>query len=242
MSSSESNAHRFLSAFANIEDTLARQQRKRENGKEWVSFSDLLAGSDTLLEKQKHQLRTFAKLRNAISHSPYIGGEAIADPRTETVEAIEKIYRDLERPPLLIDALRHHERPILFELDADVMSFLKLVIDHDFSQIPVKTVSGYALLTTNAVARWFATNFTQYGGVVETTPLREIMAFAETGDRLKIVNPGTTTVQAINLLSGQAQVDVEPPAALLVQGKMGQPPQRLCVRADLSLLYTQLGG
>ncbi|MGO1959264.1 MAG: hypothetical protein ACTIKL_03735 [Canibacter sp.] len=240
MSHSESNAQRFLDTFAGIEDILARQQHRREDSHDWVPFSDLLANSDTLLQHQKDQLRSFAKLRNAISHKSYLNGKPIADPRSDTVAEIIKIHQHLEKPPLLVDALRHEGPLKLFTPEGDIADFLELVTAHNFSQAPVQTDVGFDLLTTNAVARWFASNLIQHGGVVDTTPISEVLAFAETGDRLKTVNPTTTTVQAINLFSGQAEVNVEPPAALLVLGKMGQSPQGLCVRADLSLLYAQL--
>ncbi|MBC9927854.1 MULTISPECIES: hypothetical protein [unclassified Leucobacter] len=240
MVENETNAQRFLTAFADIEEILARQQGRRDDRNDWAPFSDLVSNSDTLLLSQKDQLRAFAKLRNAISHKGYLNGAPIADPREDTVDAITKLHRHLERPPLLIDALRDYGQPRIFLPDDDIGEFLELVTIMDFSQAPVRADSGHRLITTNAVARWFASNLIEHGGVVESTPIEKVLAFAETGDRVLGVIPTTTTVQAINLLSGQAEAGLEPPAALLLLGKVGQSPQRICSRADLAVLYAQM--
>lgn len=240
MAQNETNAQLFLSAFANIESILAKQQGRRESSQDWPTFGDLLDRSDTLLRHQKEQLRGFARLRNAISHNPYRAGEAIADPRSDVVDAIEKIYRGLAKPPLLVDAAIFDGPLRIFEATDDVNEFLLLVTEHDFSQAPVRAERGFELITTNAVARWFASNLLEHGGILETSPIRDVLAFAEPGDRVVSVNPMTTTVQAINMFSGQADIAKEPPAALIVQGEMGRPPQKMYVRADLAVLYKQL--
>ena len=240
MSSEETKAQRFLHAFASIEEILSRQQGRRVDHDDWAKFYELVANSDTLLHSQKEKLRHYARLRNAISHTPYLKSKPIADPREDTVEAITKIQRDLEKPPLLFDALKDVGVPRIFSLQDSLDEFLELVKMHDFSQAPVKTDDGFVLITTNAIARWFAHNLNEHGGVLETTPMHAVLEFAESGDQLKTVSPTTTTVEAINYFSGLADINAEPPAALLVLGKMGQPPQRLAVRADLSLLYAQL--
>lgn len=240
MSNEESNAQRFLNAFAAIEEILSRQQGRRADHDDWAKFYELVADSSTLLQRQKEKLRHYARLRNAISHTPYFKSKPIADPRIDTVEEIIKIQHDLEKPPLLVDALEDTGAPRIFNPNDNIDEFLELVKAYDFSQAPVKTESGFALITTNAIARWFAHSLSEHGGVIESTPIHEVLKFAESGDQLKTVNPSITTVEAINYFSGLADTNTEPPAALLVLGKMGQVPQRLAVRADLSLLYTQL--
>ncbi len=115
-----------------------------------------------------------------------------------------------------------------------------MVTEKAFSQAPVKTGTGFALITTNAVARWFAANMAKQGGIVDMAPISDVLAFAEAGDQLRTATPTTTVVEAINTLSGQARPNQEPPAALLLLGKVGEPPQALCTRADLALLYAQL--
>ncbi|WP_313279024.1 hypothetical protein [Timonella senegalensis] len=239
MSEDQTRAQRFLSAFSAIEDILSTQQYLRNTTEDWTPFSTLVHNSETLLHSHKEQLKRLAKLRNAIAHGDYRNGEPIADPREETVEQIAHIHNLLAKPPLLIDALAQSNKPRIFQPTDPISEFLSLVTQFNFSQVPVKVTKGYDLLTTNAVARWFAAN---YEAQTIDASVSDVLAYAESGDRLQTVNPSTTTVDAIRLFSGLADTSSEPPAALLVRGTMGTPPQKLCVRSDLTLLYAQLEG
>lgn len=237
----------FLDAFASIEDVLAREQgrrasnqKRRGHDEDWIPFGELLADSKLLHDAHKRELRAYAKLRNAIVHNSYRNGAPIADPHDETVESIVKILALLEKPPLLSDALRDSPRPRVFKPDDDISEFLGQVTEHSYSQAPVSTVNGYLLITTNAVARWFASNLAKHGGVVDRASIQDVLGYAELGDRLETVSPTTTVISAIHRLSGEADMDSEPPTALLVLGKMNQPPQQLCSRADLAKLYAPL--
>ncbi|QBE47668.1 hypothetical protein [Leucobacter triazinivorans] len=238
----ETNARRFLNAHADIETELTRQQGESLPGSKRPKFWDLVDNSNELIPKHKEALKLFGNLRNAISHSRYLNGEPVAEPRADTVEEIERIRDLVLKPPRLKDALNAHGRPHVFSPSDDVKTFLRLVTDHDFSQAPVKVEQGrYELITTNAVARWFAHNLDEQGGLLDSATVGHVLTYAETGDRLQKVGHDTTTAKAINIFSGQASSDREPPAALLVMDLPGLPPQRLSVRADLALLYAQLG-
>ncbi|MBC9937029.1 MULTISPECIES: hypothetical protein [unclassified Leucobacter] len=241
MPEEETNAQSFLNAFADVEEELARQQNRRLPNNRWDRFVELVDDSDALIPQQKDALKAFGKLRNAIVHSRYRHNQPIADPRDDTVEAIEKLRLLVLRPPLLVDALVDRGKPRVLSSEDDIKEFLGLVSDSNFSQTPVSTDSGHMLITTNAVARWFAHSLLQYGGIVETATVGHVLGYAELGDRLQKVNPLTTTVQAINIFSGGSSERIEPPSALLVMGLPGQPPQRLCSRTDLTSLYAQLG-
>lgn len=234
------NAERFLNAFAEIEDKLAQQHRRREKHDDWVPFSNLLDGSNALLREHKDQLRQYAKLRNAIAHSKHMQGKPIADPREDAVVRIEKIRDNLLRPPRLVDALEGYGRPQVFEPQDGIGAFLALVVEKSFSQAPVRTGDGYRLITTNAVARHLAPSLIEHE-IVGTATIGEVLDFAETGDRLETLTPNATVLEAIHLFSGEASTRVEPPAALLVLDATKEHlPQLLCSRADLSLLYAQL--
>lgn len=238
----ESNARRFLDAFADIEGELARQQGKRDGNDRFAPFGELVEGARNLIPKHRDSLKRFAALRNAISHNRYRNGTPIADPRDDTVEEIERIRELVFRPPRLTDAIKMHGIPHIFSPEDDVRDFLKLVTDHDFSQAPVEVSKGnYRLLTTNAVARWFAHDLEAEGGLLDSVSIRHVLEYSEIGDRLQSVKVAISTARAINIFSGLVSSKGEPPAALLVMGIPGQGPQRLAVRADLAVLYAQLG-
>lgn len=239
-----SNARRFLDAFHAIEEVLEHDDRKQggrsSRDRDHESFANLVDRSRLLEGNSRRRLRAFARLRNAIAHHPYRDGEPIADPRLDVVEEIERIRNTLLRPPLIVDVLATHPRPRVLRAESPLSEFLDLVADESFSQAPVELADGFGLITTNAVARWFASNLREHGGVIDEGTVSEVMEFAEDGDGLRTVNPMTTAVEAIRLLSGEAEPDREPPAALLVLGAVGQSPQKLCSRADLGAMYAAL--
>lgn len=242
MTGQETNARRFLDAFADIETELMRQQAKQYAGKKRPTFFQLVANSKSLIPKHVDALESFGDLRNAISHDRYLSGAPIADPRIDTVEEIERLRELILRPPLLSYALRSHGKPKIFSLDDDIQEFLKLVTEEDFSQAPVDLGNNqYALITTNAIARWYARNYEEHGGLISSAAIEHVLGYAEAGDRVQKVRLETTTVEAINIFSGQASSKNVPPAALLVMDRPGLPPQSLAVRADLTVLYAQLG-
>ncbi|WP_054952019.1 hypothetical protein [Flaviflexus massiliensis] len=245
----ESNAERFLEAFADIEEKLAQQQNRRKSeqqqkrrnfGDDWVPFWKLLEESTTLLKSHKDRLRQYAKLRNSIVHVKRSEGVPIADPREDVVRDIEKIRNLLLKPPRLVEALSGHEPPQVFEMDDSINAFLSLVVERSYSQAPVRDGGSYRLVTTNAVARYLAPSLIE-DDIVETATIREVLEFAEDGDRLETLSPTATVLEAINLFSGETSTRVEPPSALLVLGtRQKSAPQLLCSRADLSTLYAQL--
>lgn len=237
MTEDVTRVHRFLTAYAGVEQVLSLEQEETRSPRNWEGFIKLVNRSDKLLRSQKDALRQIAKLRNAISHNDYLDGKPIAYPRLDVVEKLERILEMLETPPLLVEALPDRAAPQILSPSDDLRVFLELVTEHDFSQAPVLGSDGYDLITTNAVARWFAPSLLRDGGDAQGTSISEALAFAEPGDRVQIVNPMTTAVQAINIFAGEAQAEPEPPSALLVLGKMGQAPQLLCTPSDLGDLY-----
>lgn len=244
MSDEGTNARRFLDAFADIEDAIKkRHDHTKDQSSERPKFWALVDTSDDeLIKKHKETLKRFGNLRNAISHSSYLNDNPIADPRIDTVEEIERLRELVIRPPRLRDALKDHGKPQVFSPDDGIKEFLRIVTELDFSQAPVAMGNGkYKLITTNAVARWFGHNPITHGGAVEDTPIDEILKHSESGDRLEILPRDTTVAKAINIFAGQDSPTKEPPAALLVMDVPGQPPLLLSTRADLAVLYQQLG-
>ena len=236
----ESNAERFLEAFADIEEKLAQQQNRRKHRDDWAPFWELLDESDKLPNSHKEKLRQYAKLRNSIVHEKRLGGAPIADPREDVVRNIEMIRNLLLKPPLLVETLSGPDSPQVFEMDDSINAFLTLVVEKNYSQAPVRDGGSYRLVTTNAVARYLAPSLIE-DGIVETATIREVLEFAEDGDRLETLSPTATVLEAINLFSGETTTRVEPPSALLVLGTMQKrAPRLLCSRADLSTLYAQL--
>ena len=237
---SPSRAARFLDAMVAIETTLARQQGRNGEPRE-AALAQLIRDSKSLVSRQKDTLHEYRELRNAIVHSRRVDGEPIADPREDVVLDVEQIRVNLEKPPLLVTALKNTPAPTVLKPSDSLNVFLDLVAAHDFSQAPVLVGDRYELITTNAVARWFAAAQREHGGVVHEATVEEVLQHAEVGDRPKVAGPQTTVVDAIRAFSDPSKSGKEPPAAILVVEGKKKTPIKLCSRADLPRLYDQLG-
>lgn len=232
----QTRSSEFLQYFRQIEEFLEKNDSQKNSNSSKYSFSDRVDRSRLLRKPEKEKLKSYARLRNSIVHNPYRGGRPIAEPHETTVDDIKHIHFLLTKPPLLTDVLKDFPKPTILSSTDNFDVFLGLVKKFDFSQSPVRTDSGYKLITTNALARWYANVFETEEGILEHPQIREVLEFCESSDRVETVNPGTTALQALEILNGEVQKS-EPPTALLVLGRPNDPPQAICSQADLPLLY-----
>lgn len=235
------NARRFLDAFAAIEDHLAHAQGQRVGRDDWVEFSRLVEASGELTDSDRRKLRDAARLRNAIAHKPYRDGDAIADPRVDFVEQIERIRSNLEKPPIALEVLSGAE-PRVFTPTDSLVDFAALVrAPLHYSQAPVRTESGYRLVTTNAVARWYVGVLERDGGALHNPTLGEVMEFAEDRDAAKVLARRATVVQTIRWLTGEAGTS-NPPAAIIFthMGRADEKALGIATQSDLGMFYRAL--
>ena len=239
MTQDRSNARRFLDAFNGIEQLLRDRSRVDDS----FAFVRLLEISKEVVPMQRDKLRQMARLRNAIVHNPYDdANEPVADPRTKSVEFLEKQLEVIERPPLVLSVLKL-SKPIVLSPEDDISRFLELVQPpDDFSQAPVRLDGQLALITTNAVARWVSSHYeqTEGGGVLPQADLMEVLRFAEAGDRIEVRSRHLKVVQALHLFAGEK---AEPPAAIVItqSGLPSETPLGLCTKADVPALFRALG-
>lgn len=233
-------AQRFLNAFNRIEYAL-RSRAKLDFVES--TFTRLVKNSRELIPAQVNGLLDMATLRNAIVHTPYDeGNEIYADPRTSSVEWLEKQADIIERPPLVCLALKL-KPPLMLSISDEVDKFFGEISEpNNFSQSPFRRNDGsYGLITTNSVARWVAANYERNNGILaEPTLIGAVALFAEFEDRLEVRSKNLKAVDAIRIFSGQGGV---PPAAILMTEKIGteERPVGLCVRANLPELYNAIG-
>jgi hypothetical protein len=146
---------RFMSAFNDIEHHL----RSALGAAQYVEFADMVrefANSNTLTHRQVDALFAFRSLRNAICHSHYYHGQPIAEPVMEVVRQIERLRDQIKKLPKAIDVLGKQDISSV-DLDEPIGTALEYIRDFDYSQLPVYRQQTYVgLLTTNAVARWLA--------------------------------------------------------------------------------------
>lgn len=233
-----SNAARFIDAYNRVD----RQLEGKQSDTDYVSFSKRVRASKLLVAPTRDALLDFAELRNVILHTRGSHtGDPIADPRDRVVEDFEKIADKLENPPRVASVMPNQRVGVLDEGD-DTAEFLDLVREHNFSQAPVRMADGsLELITTNAVARWLASEYKAFSGAaIEHASLGEVIKFSEAEDKVLVRSREMTVVQAWRVFAGLESS--APPHALVIthSGKVSEKPLTLVVRADLPVLLKAL--
>ncbi len=193
-----SNADRFLAAFRTIEDLLSRDA-ERNGGNHRRAFGELVDGSGRpAVHHFRRELRELQELRNAIVHKATHDGRPIAEPHDETVALIEGIARRMaEPPPALMIAARD---VIVCHPKDDVAQVAMRMRARGVSTMPVVDHGEVVgLLTSDTITRWMAAELESGRGLLETAPVREVLAHAEHPDEHAILGPGASAYEALTL-------------------------------------------
>ena len=232
----------FLGLFNEVEQhlrtTLDRAQHE--------SFSALAAAyveRNRLPRSVLRDLRTFAELRNLLSHQPYYADQPIAEPAPGVVEHLRSVRDLLLRPPTVLAALGPRSVTSVRAEDP-VRSVLELVRTLSYSQFPVYDDAGWAgLITTNAIARWFARQLHEDQVTTGEEPVAAVLACAEEQDTAVHVPRSTTVGRAIELFGRPLRSGARPAALVVTEnGRPDEAPLAVVVDQDLSALHSALGG
>jgi len=230
----------FLGLFNEIEQHLRTVLDRAQH----ESFSTLAAAyvEQTRLPRTVlRDLRTFAELRNLLSHQPYYADQPIAEPAAGVVEHIRQVRDLLLRPPTVLAALGPRQVTSVHAEDS-IRSVLELVRTLSYSQFPVHDGEGWAgLLTTNAIARWFARQLHQDEVSTGEETVAVVLGCSEEQDTALHVPRTTTVGEAVELL-GRPLGGGARPAALVVteNGRPAEKPLAVVVDQDLSTLHRAL--
>lgn len=234
------NAERFVDAYNRIDFVLEGETSDTE----YTTFSSRVRKSKKLISSERDFLLDIGPLRNAIVHTRGSHtGHPIADPRDEIVDLIERQASRLEDPPQVYGALRP-SKPTVLSSDGDIAEFLQLVAKYNFSQAPIRDANGdLSLITTNAVARWFASEYISATGVaLDAAKICQVATFAEDGDRIAVRSKEFTVVAAWRLFAG-LETELAPAALVLTQsGKASETPLAICARADVPAMLQAVMG
>ncbi|MCC3295892.1 hypothetical protein LJ756_14825 [Arthrobacter sp. zg-Y411] len=234
-------ARRFLNAYHQIERILRRQQGVGND----VGFARLVKNDNRLVRAQVEKLLDLTDLRNAIAHTPYSEtDEPYANPREETVRWIEAQVDIIENPPKVLPAL-HLVPPTTLVSNDRLSTFLELVGNpHNYSQTPFRRTNGeLGLITTNAVARWLASQYEHSQGyLADDVSVSEVAdSGSESTDVMIIRGKKTRVADALNIFAGSSRT--APPAAILItdSGKNHEKPLGIVTPSDIPTMARILG-
>lgn len=108
------------------------------------------------------------------------------------------------------------------DADEPIGPVAQLLYENDYSQLPVRDrASWIGLLTMETIARWVAARSRRGLGFDETTPVREILPYAEDPDQCSVV-PSSAAVDRVITMLDRAVARGRPMPAILVTDS-GEP-------------------
>jgi len=232
-----SNAERFLNAYARIEQAL----RKIVAPDRFLKFYELVncaAKSEPIVKEYRSDLLEFGELRNAIVHNR-ADGRVIAEPDDDAVAAIERIAAHLTAPPRVLPLFK--KKVITVASRDPISKAVMLLYRHSFSQLPV-TEGGITvgLLTSNTITRWLGKSLENkvYPG---DTAVAEVLEYAEHGDNFKFVGAAATLFEIRDLFYRYYQQGKRLEAVLITSaGSPAEPLEGIITLRDLPLVQKEL--
>ena len=172
------NSGLFIDLFTEIE------QRLREicDDRFHSGFSELVRrtrGTNPVIQRYANDLREFAELRNAITHTRR-ENFIIAEPHDDVVKEIRKIRNMLCNPPKLNSMPM--DRPYFTTPNTPVMEMLKTFAAKGFVRCPVVDKNQVVcLITAKTLARWLTESIVTKGNI-DTALVASLVPFTNARD------------------------------------------------------------
>lgn len=142
---------RFIKKFNELVNIL----RQKTGLDEHTSFSRLVdeaANTDPTVRRRREILKSLGSLRNAIVHDRDYPERILADPRSESLEELDRMLAAIASPDRLIPRFQKQIR--VFTVDESLAECLSFMKKHDFSQVVVVDGSTYRLLSSEGIVQW----------------------------------------------------------------------------------------
>lgn len=162
MASNNTNAQRFLDAYATIENKMTAMLKETK----YVPFSQLLsrcAEKNKIVSNNMETLREYHELRNAIVHMRGDESEIIAEPCDSVTETIESIATQLSRDDSILNYAVHPVKTV--KLQDSITEVFKIMESLSTSKIPVYDGTTYKGVLTNAMIAKYALEVSNEGCV-----------------------------------------------------------------------------
>jgi predicted transcriptional regulator len=130
----EMQTHEFLNLYKMIEDTL--EERYARQGRRYSSVIMEFINSPEG-EAWREQMDMCREIRNLMTHTADIGGEAIVTPAAGVVEILREILEYVEKPPMAIDYATKAAQILKVSPMDFVLPVMKAMQRRGISHVPV---------------------------------------------------------------------------------------------------------
>lgn len=144
-------ATKFIQLYNQMSDYLQRTTGSSGH----VTFSVMVeqaAKTNAAIRAVAGKLKEYGDLRNAIVHHRDYPETIIAEPSAEALADFTSIVEKALRPKRLLPTFQRNVR--VFSMEEQLVTALKYMRDHDYSQVVVGDAGTFRLLTVEGVARW----------------------------------------------------------------------------------------
>ncbi|WP_066525147.1 CBS domain-containing protein [Corynebacterium bouchesdurhonense] len=222
----------FLAAFNTIEAFLREQLgAKKSDSFKWMTTQAAHRG--ILSREQADDLKEYAELRNAISHSEYRDFKPIAEPLRETVDNIAHLRDSLLRPTLALEVVGQGGKVVTFSPDDRVRDALAAIRETGHTQFPIYEGGAcVGLLTANSIVRWVAE-----GDTVGTTTIDAALELSGRHDQAVFLPRTATAAAAVDALSTPFESGARPRLVIITEhGRADQRPIAVLGPTDIPAL------
>lgn len=175
------NSDRFIAAYNEIDSFMRKTLNADERTPHSVLINEM-AKTNRVFLHYKEDLLTFARLRNAIVHNPYMeDADPIAEPHEFIINEYDVIKDKVLNPPMAIDVLAVRAEDIyITNLEASALDVMRVMHNENYTHVPV-IESGrlIGVFSENTVFSYLASN----GDVMlgKNTPINEFREFIPIG-------------------------------------------------------------
>ncbi|WP_338469707.1 CBS domain-containing protein [Niallia sp. XMNu-256] len=226
-----SYSERFEVAFNQIHSWL----RKNIKGTHTDKFTELLKGGfpqHSLIRKNYHDLKMFARLRNSIVHEKIDKGFYIAEPHEKVVEQIEKIASLVFQPK---NVLLVGSRPVVYyDENAKLFDVLKIIKTKPYSIFPIYDQNNYKwLLTAECIIQWMAQNLSDKTIRLENIIVKDLYGISKPKP-VEFVDKETDMFEVEEIFENYHQKNRRLEAVIITtNGKKSEKPLAIITPRDL---------
>ncbi|OCA83087.1 hypothetical protein A8F94_18300 [Bacillus sp. FJAT-27225] len=229
-------SERFEVAFNQIHTEL----KKLANNGETDNFVELLhkvKNRHVPIRRYFDDLKSYARLRNALVHEKNRKNFYIAEPHMEVVEQIESIAEFLSVPPSILTAASKEVKTL--QADEEVSKAILKMEKHSFTQYPIYDGDQFKfLMTETGLNRFFASRLR--GSVIdlEGQKLADVQKFENT-NTVKVVSKDMNVFELEDLYDSRTDEDSKLEAVIITEnGSHKEKPIGIVSSWDLIKMET----
>lgn len=229
---------KFLNEFCEIEKYLRSLTQNDEN-KSFHKLLDEAKCKNRVINRYIAELRSFAKLRNLLSHERFGGGH-VATPSQQVVDKICELRCKVISQPKLFSLCS--DDILSFDQSTSIQQVLLAMRKKDFSQVPISAGNELCgVLSANTISRWLGSDASDGLFCTSEVTIKEVMSHQEYSDNYVVLSKQETYGKAVAKFEKYTAHGKQLDAILVTH--TGKPEQKLLgiiTMADMPKIMSEL--